>query len=118
MRGSKCGDCREDPLLPSVGQTWRTWVHKSSTYVDTVTAAGKAFLDHARLALMQVDATVEAARKAARPARKTFNIGFQTGHEMNWLPRTMQVLHDQLTNIQVVVSSDYSPDLAEALARN
>jgi LysR family hca operon transcriptional activator len=66
---------------------------------------------------MQVDATVEAARKAARPARKTFNIGFQTGHEMNWLPRAMQVLHDQLTNIQVVVSSDYSPDLAEALAR-
>jgi LysR family transcriptional regulator, hca operon transcriptional activator len=48
----------------------------------------------------------------------TFNIGFQTGHEMNWLPRAMQVLHDQLTNIQVVVSSDYSPDLAEALARN
>jgi hypothetical protein len=30
----------------------------------------------------------------------------------------MQVLHDELTNIQVVVSSDYSPDLAEALARN
>src|SRR5476649_1552934 len=49
-----------------------------------LTAAGKAFLDHARMALMQVDATVEAARKAARPARKTFDIGFQTGHEMNW----------------------------------
>ena len=82
-----------------------------------LTAAGKAFLDHARLALMQVDATIEAARRAARPARKTFNIGFQTGHERNWLPRAMHVLHDQLTNIQVVVSSAYSPDLAEALAR-
>jgi LysR family hca operon transcriptional activator len=82
-----------------------------------LTAAGTAFLDHARLALMQVDATVEAARRAARPARKTFNIGFQTGHEMKWLPRAMQVLRDQLKNIQVVVTSDYSPDLAEALAR-
>ena len=82
-----------------------------------LTAAGKAFLDHARLALMQVDATVEAARRAARPARKTFNIGFQTGHEINWLPRAMHVLRDQLTNIQIVVSSDYSPDLAEALVR-
>src|ERR1700720_1754597 len=81
------------------------------------TAAGKAFLDHARLALAQVDAAVEAARKAAHPARKTFAIGFQTGHEMNWLPRAMHVLHDQLTNIQVVVSSAYSPDLAEALTR-
>ena len=82
-----------------------------------LTAAGKAFLDHARLAVMQVDATVEAARRAARPARKTFDIGFQTGLEVHWLPRAMHVLRDQLANIQVVVSSDYSPNLAEALAR-
>jgi LysR family hca operon transcriptional activator len=82
-----------------------------------VTAAGKAFLDHARLALMQVDATVEAARRAARPPRKTFDVGFQTGHEMNWLPPTMNVLRDQLNKIKVIVSSDYSPELAEALAR-
>jgi LysR family hca operon transcriptional activator len=79
-----------------------------------LTAAGKAFLDHARLALAQVDAAVEAARRAAR---KTFAIGFQTGHEMTWLPRAMQVLRDELKNIQVTVSSDYSPDLAEALVR-
>jgi LysR family transcriptional regulator, hca operon transcriptional activator len=82
-----------------------------------LTAAGKAFLDHARLALAQVDAAVEAARRAARPARKTFAIGFQTGHEMNWLPKAMHVLRDELKNIQVTVSSDYSPDLAEALVR-
>src|ERR1700719_699257 len=82
-----------------------------------LTAAGKAFLDHARLALMQVDAAVEAARRAAQPAKKTFAIGFQTGHEMNWLPRAMHVLRDELMNIQVTISSDYSPDLAEALIR-
>src|ERR1700720_810789 len=82
-----------------------------------LTVAGKVFLDHARLALMQVDAAVEAARRAAQPARKTFAIGFQTGHEMNWLPRAMHVLRDELKNIQVTVSSDYSPDLAEALVR-
>jgi len=82
-----------------------------------LTAAGKAFLDHARLALMQADAAVEAARRAAQPARKTFAIGFQTGHEMNWLPKAMHVLRDELKSIAVTVSSDYSPDLAEALAR-
>ena len=82
-----------------------------------LTAAGKAFFDHARLALMQVDAAVEAARKAALPAKKTFAVGFQTGHEMNWLPRLMHVLRDELKNIEVKVSSDYSPDLAEALVR-
>ena len=47
-----------------------------------LTAAGKAFLDHARLALTQVDAAIEAARRAAQPARKTFAIGFQTEHEV------------------------------------
>ena len=82
-----------------------------------LTAAGRAFLDHARLALAQVDAAVEAARRAAQPARKTFAIGFQTGHEVNWLPRAMHVLRDELKNIEVTISSDYSPDLAEALVR-
>jgi LysR family hca operon transcriptional activator len=82
-----------------------------------LTAAGKAFLDHARLALAQVDAAMEAARRAAQPAKKTFAIGFQTGHEMNWLPRAMHVLRDELKNINITVSSDYSPDLAEALLR-
>src|ERR1700745_2098292 len=52
-----------------------------------LTAAGKAFLDHARLALMQVDAAVDTARTAAHPARTTFAIGFQTGLEMSWLPQ-------------------------------
>jgi LysR family transcriptional regulator, hca operon transcriptional activator len=82
-----------------------------------LTAAGKAFLDHARLALAQADAAVEAARTAAQPARRSFAVGFQTGHEMNWLPRAMRVLHDELKNIQVTITSDYSPDLAEALVR-
>jgi len=82
-----------------------------------LTASGKAFLDHARLALAQVDAAVEAARRAAPPGKKPFAIGFLTGHEMTWLPRAMHVLRDELKNIQVTVSSDYSPDLAEALVR-
>src|SRR6202007_874446 len=81
-----------------------------------LTAAGKAFLDHARLALMQVDAAVEAARGAPHPPRKRFAIGFQTGHEINWLPQAVHVLRDELKNIEVTVSSDYSPDFAEGLA--
>jgi LysR family hca operon transcriptional activator len=36
---------------------------------------------------------------------------------MTWLPPAMRVLHDALKDIEVTVSSDYSPDLAEALAR-
>jgi len=69
------------------------------------------------LALAQVDAAVDAARRASQPARKTFAIGFQTGHEMTWLPKAMQVLRDEMKNIEVTISSDYSPDLAEALVR-
>lgn len=71
----------------------------------------------ARLALMQVDAAVDTARTAAQPPRKTFAIGFQTGLEMSWLPQAMHLLQDELKNIHVTVTSDYSPDLAEALAR-
>src|ERR1700690_3934162 len=37
-----------------------------------LTDSGRVFLDYARLALAQVDAAVEAARKAGQPARKTF----------------------------------------------
>jgi LysR family hca operon transcriptional activator len=82
-----------------------------------LTPAGKAFLDHARLALTQVDAAIEAARRAAQPAKQVFALGFLTGQEMTWLPRAMQVLRDELLNIDVTVSSGYSPDLADALAR-
>ncbi|NIE64279.1 LysR family transcriptional regulator [Burkholderia sp. Ax-1719] len=82
-----------------------------------LTSAGKAFLDHARLALAQVDAAAEAARRAALPERKMFALGFLTGEEMTWLPRAMCVLRDELPSIDVTVSSYYSPDVADALAR-
>src|SRR5882672_6015646 len=82
-----------------------------------LTAAGTAFLDHARLALTQAEAAVEAARRAAQPARKTFAIGFLTGQEMDWLPEAMRILRDELPKIEVTVSSQYSPDLANALMR-
>src|SRR5271154_5104294 len=82
-----------------------------------LTAAGKAFLDHARLALMQVDAAVEAARRAAQPAKPTFALGFLTGQEVHWLPEAMRILRDELPNIGVTFSSQYSPDLAQALLR-
>ena len=36
---------------------------------------------------------------------------------MNWLPSAMRVLRDELANVEVTVVSDYSPDLAGALAR-
>jgi LysR family hca operon transcriptional activator len=82
-----------------------------------LTAAGKAFLDHARLALSQVDAAGEAARRAAQPSKPVFALGFLTGQEMTWLPRAMQVLREELPKVDVTVSSHYSPDLADALAR-
>jgi LysR family hca operon transcriptional activator len=82
-----------------------------------LTAAGRAFLDHARLALAQVDAAGEAARRAAQPAKRTFALGFLTGQEMDWLPEAMRILRDELPNIEVTVSSQYSPDLAAALMR-
>jgi LysR family hca operon transcriptional activator len=82
-----------------------------------LTAAGKAFLDHARLALTQAEAAKEAARRAAQPAKPTFALGFLTGKEIDWLPEAMRIRHDELPNVDVTVSSQNSPDLADALIR-
>jgi LysR family hca operon transcriptional activator len=82
-----------------------------------LTAGGRAFLDHARLALAQVEAAGVAARRAAQPAKPTFALGFLTGQEMDWLPEAMRILRDELPNIDVTVSSQYSPDLADALLK-
>ncbi len=79
------------------------------------TAAGRAFLEHARLALAQVEAGVAAARRAAAPSKPTFALGFLTGQEVEWLPRAMRILRQELPNIEVTVSSQHSPDLAESL---
>jgi len=80
-----------------------------------LTASGRAFLDHARLALAQVDAAGETARRLAQPSQRTFALGFLTGQEMDWLPEAMRILRDELPNIEVRVCSQYSPDLAAAL---
>ncbi len=81
------------------------------------TAAGRAFLEQARLALAQAEAAVQAARRAAQPAKPSFALGFLTGLEMNWLPDAMNILKDELPNIDVTVSSQYSPQLADGLMR-
>src|SRR5207244_6619896 len=82
-----------------------------------LTAAGRAFLDHARLALTQAEAAAESARRAAQPVKPTFAMGFQTGQEVDWLPRATNILHDELPNIEIRVSSDHSTMLADELQR-
>jgi len=82
-----------------------------------LTAAGRAFLEHARIAIAQVDAAKEAARRAAHPAKPTFALGFLTGQEMDWLPQAMRIMKDQLASVDVTVSSQYSPLLGADLMR-
>jgi LysR family hca operon transcriptional activator len=82
-----------------------------------LTAAGRAFLDYARLAVTQAEAAKEAARRAAQPIKPGLALGFLSGTEMEWLPKAMRILHDELPNIEVKLSSDYSPRLAEDLMK-
>ena len=81
-----------------------------------LTAAGKVFLDHARLALAQVEAAAAAARRAAHPEQRTLALGFLSGCEPQWLPGAMHVLREELPGIEVTISSKHSPQLAEGLA--
>jgi len=82
-----------------------------------LTPAGRAFLDHARLVLSQVEAAAEAARRVAHPAKPPFAMGFLTGHEFTWMPEALRILRDELPNIDVMISSQYSPRLAQALLK-
>src|SRR3984885_10058177 len=82
-----------------------------------LTPAGRTFLDHARLVLSQVAAASEAARRGAHPRKPCFTMGFLTGHELRWMPEALRILRDELPNIDVMVSSQYSPLLADGLAK-
>src|ERR1700753_537014 len=79
-----------------------------------LTAAGKAFLDHARLALTQSEAATDAARRAMQPAKQVFAMGFTTGQEVDWLPRATSLLRGELANIEIRVSSGHSATLGHA----
>jgi LysR family hca operon transcriptional activator len=82
-----------------------------------LTAAGRAFLDHARVVLLQVDAAAEAARRVVQPAKPCFSMGFLTGHELTWMPEALRILRDELPNIDVMISSQSSPLLADGLSK-
>src|SRR5580698_4853622 len=109
---------------PSLGRQMRDLEYEVGVPLMTrsargiaLTPSGRAFLDHAKLALTQVEAAVAAARRAAKPSRPSFALGFLTGQEVDWMSAALRVLHDELPNIDVTVSSQYSPDLADALRR-
>jgi len=82
-----------------------------------LTPAGRVFLDHARIALLQVEAAGEAARRAAQPARTSFAVGFLTGYEMDWLPALMSLLREEMASTEITITSLQSPDLAAGLMR-
>ena len=82
-----------------------------------LTAAGKAFLDHARMALLQAEAAKEAALRAAQPPKPVFSLGFLSGAEIDLLPEVTRVLREEFPGIDIRLSSDYSPLLAKALMR-
>jgi LysR family hca operon transcriptional activator len=82
-----------------------------------LTPAGRVFLDHARLALLQVEAAGEAARRVAQPGKASFVLGFLTGHEVMWLPEALRILREELPSIEITLSSQSSPELAGALMR-
>src|SRR5258706_11661873 len=89
---------------------------RSARGID-LTPAGRAFLEHARLVLAQVEPATEAARRVAHPAKACFVMGFLTGRELSWMPEALRILRDELPNIDVMISSQYSPLLADGLSK-
>jgi LysR family hca operon transcriptional activator len=78
-----------------------------------LTPAGSAFLDHARLAVAQANTALEAARRAARPEKAAFRMGFLIGEEVDWLAKVTRALGEDLASLELRISSGHSPQLAE-----
>jgi LysR family transcriptional regulator, hca operon transcriptional activator len=66
--------------------------------------------------LSPVEAAAGAARRVAHPAEPCFTMGYFTGHELTWMPEALQISHDELPSIDVMISSQYSPLLADGLS--
>ncbi|OPY95295.1 transcriptional regulator [Bradyrhizobium sacchari] len=82
-----------------------------------LTDAGRVFLDHARLALLQVEAATDGARRTAQPQRPVLSMGFMVGLEVMWLPHLLRILREEEPEIEVTLCSQSSPELALALTR-
>ncbi|PBB22504.1 MULTISPECIES: LysR family transcriptional regulator [unclassified Mesorhizobium] len=82
-----------------------------------LTPAGRVFLDHARLALLQVEAAVDSAQRAAQPNRPVLSIGFLVGLEVTWLPHLLRIIREEVPETEVTLCSLSSPELALAVMR-
>lgn len=80
-----------------------------------LTAAGRVFLDHARLALMQIEVACDAARNTERPHKPGFGLGFLPGQEVIWLSEALRLLREESPNVDVTITTKSSPELANAL---
>ncbi|KXU83758.1 transcriptional regulator [Paraburkholderia monticola] len=82
-----------------------------------LTAAGRVFLDHARLALLQVEAATDGARRAEQPEKPVLSMGFLAGQEVVWLPHALRILREEAPEAEITLCSQSSPELALGLMR-
>lgn len=80
-----------------------------------LTAAGRVFLDHSRLVLMQIETACEAARSSNRPNKPGFRLGFLPGQEVIWLSDALRILREEAPSADVTITTKSSPELATAL---
>jgi LysR family hca operon transcriptional activator len=91
-------------------------INRSAHGVE-LTSAGKAFLEHARTAVLQAEAAKDAALRAAHLTKPTLALGFLSGSEVDLLPEVTRILRRDFPGIDLRLTSDYSPALAKALMR-
>src|ERR1700758_3837866 len=81
-----------------------------------LTAAGRVFLDHVRLALMQIEVACDAARGTEQPEKKPkFVIGFLLGQEAIWLSESLRILREEAPEVEITLMTKSSPELAVGL---
>ncbi|MCH5572093.1 LysR substrate-binding domain-containing protein [Pseudomonas syringae] len=80
-----------------------------------LTAAGRVFLDEARLTLAQADRAVERAREVSNSQASRLTLGFVLGVEVELLNHVLNAVHEKIENVELGMQSLSSPALIAKL---
>src|SRR5689334_17959449 len=75
-----------------------------------LTPAGRVFLEHARLTLMQIEIACAAVRNTERPHTPGFRLGFLPGQEVIWLSETLRILREEAPEVEIKITTKSSPE--------
>ena len=77
-----------------------------------LTTAGRVFLDHARLALMQIEVAFENCTRYRKAREEWVCHWHLLGQKEIWLSESLRILHEEAPEVEITLMTKSSPGLA------